>query len=220
MDTDKKITILLADDHEIFRNGVEHLINNEPDMKIVATAVNGLEALQKGLELQPDIILMDISMPIMTGLEAAAKLMKRNIKSHIIFFSLYDRDDYVLQSLKIGVKGYMLKDSSNKTFLKSIRQVMQGDYFYSGDLTNLLVGEYLKKEKQSEENEKNMPIHLSNREIEILNQIRNGKSNKDLATAYNVSTRTIETHRLNIMRRLGVKHIENAIELAIREGII
>ncbi|GAB6012066.1 response regulator [Viscerimonas tarda] len=213
----KKISILLADDHEIFRNGVEYLINNEPDMDVIATAINGWEALQKGIELQPDIILMDISMPVMTGLEAAAKLKEEGVKSDIIFFSLYDRDDYVLQSLNIGVKGYILKDAPNNTFLKSIRQVTKGHFFYSGDLTNLLVTEYLKKDKQPE---KNLRTQLSKREVEILNQIREGKNNKDLATTYNVSTRTIEAHRLNIMRKLGVKQIEAAIELAIHENII
>ncbi|GHT32126.1 response regulator transcription factor [Bacteroidia bacterium] len=213
----EKISILLADDHEIFRNGVEHLINNEEDMQIVATAVNGLEALQKSLELQPDIVLLDISMPVMTGLETAAKLKEEGTRSQIVFFSLYDREDYVMQALRLGVKGYILKDAPNKTFLKAIRQVHLGNFFYSGDLTNLLVTEYLKKETQPETAEK---PRLSIREIEILKEIKAGKSNKELAVAYNVSMRTIEAHRLNIMRKLGVKQIEAAIELAGRDRLI
>ena len=211
----KKINILLADDHEIFRNGVEHLINNEPDMQIVATVVNGLEALQKSLQLQPDIVLLDISMPVMTGLESAAKLKEEKIRTEIIFLSLYDREDYVLQALKMGVKGYILKDAPNTTFLKAIRQVHLGNFFYSGDLTNLLVTEYLKKGEESADKP-----HLSNREIEILKEIKSGKTNKELSAIYNVSMRTIEAHRLNIMRKLGVKQIETAIELAIRDKLI
>ncbi|MCD7973032.1 MAG: response regulator transcription factor [Candidatus Azobacteroides sp.] len=216
----EKITILLADDHEIFRNGVEHLINNKPDMVVEATATNGMEAVKKAEELHPDIILMDISMPVMNGLEAAEKLIGMNCSSRIILFSLYDTDEYVLQSLKIGVKGYILKDAPNETFLKSIRQVAKGNFFYSGDLTNLLVSEYQKKEKQFRSEEKNTRINLSKREIEILGKIKDGMNNKTLSEIYQVSTRTIEAHRLNIMRKMGVNQMETAIRKAQEEGII
>ncbi|MDR1381996.1 MAG: response regulator transcription factor [Tannerella sp.] len=214
----KNITILLVDDHEIFRNGVEFLINKEPDMSVIDTAENGLEAIKKVRELKPDIILMDISMPVMSGLEAAEKLNEQTNDSKIIFFSLYDREDYILKSLQSGVKGYILKDAPNETFLKSIRQVAAGNYFYSGDLTNFLVLEYLKKTSSGKQD--SSQVKLSNREIEILRKIKYGITNREMALLYNVSNRTIEAHRLNIMRKLGVKNIDAAIEEAIKKEFI
>lgn len=220
----QKISILLADDHEIFRNGVQQLINNEADMHVVDTVDNGEEAIRKAKEWSPDLILMDISMPRMTGLEAAARLINDGVHSKILLFSLYDRDDYVKQSLKIGVMGYVLKDAPNKVFLKAIRSVADGHYFYSGDLTNVLISEYrnLKlKSTDAETDGQSLPQrHLTAREIEILKQIAEGVGNKELALKYDVSTRTIETHRLNIMRKLQVKQIEAAIEQARLKGMI
>lgn len=216
-----KITILLADDHEIFRNGVEQLINNENDMCIIATADNGLETVEKAVSLQPDVILMDIAMPDMNGLEAAKQLIKIGVPSRILLFSLYNNNDYIIQSLRIGVMGYVLKDAPNKTFIKAIHSIASGQYFYSGDLTNTLINElHLSQASISEGNYIGNRRSLTNREIEILEQIATGISNKELAQNYNVSLRTIEAHRLNIMRKLQVAQIEDAIKLAKEQKLI
>lgn len=210
----KQITILLADDHEIFRNGVEQLINNEPDLHVVATADNGAEAVEKALAIRPDIILMDIAMPVMNGLDASAQLIDREAQSRILLFSLYDDEDYIIRSLRIGVMGYILKDAPNKVFLKAIRAIASGEYFYSGDLTNVLITQ-MQQHAAAERQRR-----LTEREVDVLRQIAAGIGNKQLAQEYGVSTRTIEAHRLNIMRKLQVKQIEAAIESAQKQGLI
>lgn len=216
-----KITILLADDHEIFRNGVEQLINNEKDMCVIATADNGAEAVEKGIRLQPHIILMDIAMPVMNGLDAAQELVESGISSRILLFSLYDDNDYVIRSLRIGVMGYVLKDSPNKIFIKAIHRVASGQYFYSGDLTDVLINE-LHTEQVAIPNG-NLDVNkrrLTNREVKILKLIAEGVNNKEIAQNYNVSLRTIEAHRLNIMRKLQVTQIEDAIKIAQEKKFI
>lgn len=216
-----KITILLADDHEIFRNGVEQLINNEKDMCVIAKADNGAEAVEKGIRLQPDIILMDIAMPVMNGLDAAWELIESGISSRILLFSLYDDNDYIIRSLRIGVMGYVLKDSPNKIFVKAIHRVASGQYFYSGDLTDVLINE-LHAEREAvlgvppDVNKR----RLTNREVNILKLIAEGVNNKEIAQNYNVSLRTIEAHRLNIMRKLQVTQIEDAIKIAQEKKFI
>lgn len=218
MKENKKISIVIADDHEIFRNGVQFLIDREEDMQVVGMAENGLEAIDKCTNYLPDILLLDISMPKMTGLEAAKILSERDIKTKIILLSLYDRSEYIRESLKVGVCGYLLKDSPNELFLKAIRRAYVGDYFYSSDLTNFLVNEY--KSLLNSENVSHSKTRLSTREIEIIVLVKSGKTNKDLADIYNISTRTIEAHRLNIMRKLGVKQFDAAIKEAEQQGLL
>ena len=217
----KKITLLIVDDHEIFRNGIVELMNKENGFEVVDTAANGVEAREKAIRFNPDIIIMDISMPEKNGLEAADGILKDNPSQNIILFSLYDNHDYVTESLKIGVKGYILKDAPNKTFIKAINQVMEGKFFYSGSLTNAIITEYrtLKNMKQLAESEKE-PVHLSAREKEVLKYIKEGSTNKELSLLYGVSLRTIEAHRLNIMRKFRVSQIDLAIEQADKQGFL
>ena len=219
------ITILLADDHEIFRLGVKQFIDNEKDMQVIATADNGREAVEKAIALKPDVVLMDIAMPEMNGLEAAEELLSKMTTAKILLISLYDLADYVKQSLRIGVSGYVLKDAPNKVFLNAIRTVAEGKFFYSGNLTNILLNEYNALRATTENKTEGTSVaqkqrKLTEREIEILGQIATGVSNKDLALKYGVSTRTIETHRLNIMRKMQVNQIEAAIELALKQQIL
>ena len=143
---------------------------------------------------------------------------ERDIKTKIILLSLYDRSEYIRESLKVGVCGYLLKDSPNELFLKAIRRAYVGDYFYSSDLTNFLVNEY--KSLLNSENVSHSKTRLSTREIEIIVLVKSGKTNKDLADIYNISTRTIEAHRLNIMRKLGVKQFDAAIKEAEQQGLL
>ncbi len=217
------ITILLADDHEIFRLGVKQFIDNEKDLKVIATADNGKEAVEKALSLKPNLVLMDIAMPEMNGLEAAEEILSKMPQAKILLISLYDLTEYVKQSLRIGVSGYVLKDAPNKVFLSAIRSVAEGKFFYSGDLTNVLLTEYRSLKSANSGDGSTLPQKqrkLTEREIEILGQIATGVSNKDLALKYGVSTRTIETHRLNIMRKMQVNQIEAAIELALKQQIL
>ncbi len=219
------INILLADDHEIFRLGVKQFIDSEKDMRVIDMADNGKEALEKAFVLKPDLILMDIAMPEMNGLEAAEAILAKMPNAKILLISLYDLNDYVKQSLRIGVSGYVLKDAPNKVFLNAIRSVAAGKFFYSGDLTDVLLNEFRTLQAQTTHVDNSVPAvtrqrRLTERELEILGQIATGVSNKDLALKYSVSTRTIETHRLNIMRKMQVNQIEAAIDLALKQGLL
>lgn len=213
-----EITILLADDHEIFRQGVKQLINSEPDMQVISEASDGEEAIAMTNELQPDVLILDISMPGLNGIDVTQHLVKGNNKTKILIFSLYDREDYVVSALNLGASGYILKDTSNKIFLNAIRSVQKGEFYYIGEISNILVNEYrkLKSNKGPEEKsvhtvQSSTKIHLSKREKEILKLISEGKTNKEIADAYKISVRTIETHRLNIMRKFMVNSMEEVL---------
>ena len=212
----KKIKVFIADDHEIFRDGVKQLINNEIDMEVVGTAANGEEALELIIKNPPDVIIMDIRMPDLNGIETSKELLKASSALKIIFFSLYDREDYVSTALEMGAHGYILKDTSNKIFLMGIRAVFKGEYYFTGEVSDIIVRKYIeiKNQKIPAENIA-VSIHatLSKREMQILIMVRNGQSNKDIAETFGLSIRTVETHRLNMIRRFNVNSIEEVLKL-------
>jgi len=216
--------IMLVDDHKIFRQGVVQLIDNEPDMQVVAQASNGYEAIVKYDQFTPDIILMDISMPQYSGLDASEELFRKNIDVKILFLSLYDREDYILKALSMGAHGYLLKDESNKDFLKAIRKVSEGKLYFSGDTSNVIINSFKRGNNvlgmQTTVVKSEKGFRLSKRETQILEQIAVGLNNKDLSGMFTLSIRTVESHRLNIMRKLRVKSIEQAILVAKSESLI
>ena len=219
----KKIQVLIVDDHEIFRNGVKQLINNEMDMEVVGEAGNGEDALSLAHTLQPDVIIMDIRMPGISGLDTSKSILKPNATSKILFFSLYDREDYVASALEMGAHGYILKDTSNKIFLTAIRAVHGGQYYFIGEVTDIIVKKYKELKNNptlQEATSLASTVSLSKREEDILRLVSLGISNKDIADNYGISIRTIETHRLNIMRKFKVNSIEETLDLAKSAGII
>lgn len=213
-----KRKILLVDDHEIFRNGVKQLLNKEDNLLVIAEASDGVEAIEKAKEYEPDIILMDISMPKMTGIEAAKILLKENKDIRILLVSLYDKEEYVLKTLKMGAYGYILKDESNKVFVKAVQKVVEGEFYYSGDISHTIITNLHKTSINTEEPK--VVFQISKREKQILLEIAHGKSNKLISETCKVSIRTIETHRLNIMRKLRANSIEDAIKTAQNEDLI
>ncbi len=210
----KKIKVFIADDHEIFRDGVKQLISNEPDMEVVGTASSGEEALEFLKDNSADVVIMDIRMSGMNGLETSRSILQRDSNTHILFFSLYDRDDYVITALEMGASGYILKDTSNKIFLKGIRAVSNGQFYFTGDVTDVLIKKYreIRDGKNAPEiSSSSIQASLSKREHQILNMIREGKTNKEIAEQYTLSVRTIETHRMNILRKFNVSNFDDLI---------
>ncbi|MBS0028121.1 response regulator transcription factor [Chitinophaga sp. 22321] len=207
----KKIGVFLVDDHEIFRNGLKQLINSEADMEICGEASSGQDALEQLSLLKPDIIIMDIRMPGMNGLETSSRLLEKNPAGRILFFSLFDEPDYVAAALEMGASGYILKDTSNKIFLSAIRTIHQGKYYFIGEVSDILVKKYLDAKQTSGINGP-QEISLSRREEQIIRMISNGQNNKDIAETLNISIRTIEAHRLNILRKFQVNSMEEAVE--------
>lgn len=207
----KKIGVFLVDDHEIFRNGLQQLINSEADMEVCGEASSGEDALQQLAFKQPDVIIMDIRMPGMNGLETSTRLLEKNPKGRILFFSLFDEPDYVAAALEMGASGYILKDTSNKIFLSAIRTIHQGKYYFIGEVSDILVKKYLDAKQTSGING-SQEISLSRREEQIIRMISKGQNNKDIAESLNISIRTIEAHRLNILRKFQVNSMEEAVE--------
>jgi DNA-binding NarL/FixJ family response regulator len=207
-----KMKVFLVDDHEIFRNGLKQLVDSEPDMEVVGEAGDGETALQMLLSTAPDVIIMDIRMPGINGIETSQAILKRQPQSRILFFSLYDSPDYVARALEMGASGYILKDTSNKIFLNAIRTVYGGKFYFIGDVTDILVKKYQDMQKASgQKSNSYADISLSKREEQILRMIDNDLSNKEIAESLNVSIRTIEAHRLNILRKFQTNNIEEVL---------
>lgn len=217
----KKIAVFLVDDHEIFRNGLQQLINSEQDMEVIGEATNGEDALQLLPQLTPDVIIMDIRMPGLNGLETSAALLKASTKSHILFFSLFNEPDYVAAALEMGASGYILKDTSNKIFLSAIRNVANGKYYFIGEVSDVLVKKYMDAKKAGTPAGASAPdITLSRREEQILRLLDQGHTNKDIAESLDISIRTIEAHRMNILRKFQVNSIEEAMEYCRSKHLI
>lgn len=206
----KKISVFLVDDHEIFRNGLKQLINSEPDMEVTGEASSGEDALVALETAEPDVIMMDIRMPGLNGLETSSRLIQQNAKYRILLFSLFDEPEYVATALEMGASGYILKDTSNKILLNAIRTVHQGKYYFIGEVSDILVKKYLDARQANGNNIQD--ISLSRREEQIMRMISEGKNNKDIAEYLQLSIRTIETHRMNILRKFQVNNIEEAID--------
>lgn len=212
----KKIAVFLVDDHEIFRNGLKQLINNESDMEVSGEAATGEDAIEILAKTNVDVIIMDIRMPGISGLETGKSIIKDNSKAKLLFFSLFDNPDYVLTALEMGASGYILKDTSNKIFLHAIRTVHNGQFYFIGDVTDTLVRRYHEQRNLSLETP-SVPaseISLSKREQQIIRMIHQGVTNKEIAESLGISIRTIEAHRLNILRKFQVNTIEEAVENA------
>lgn len=212
----KKIAVFLVDDHEIFRNGLKQLINNEPDMEVAGEAATGEDAIEMLSKTTVDVIIMDIRMPGISGLDTGKSVLKDNSKARLLFFSLFDNPDYVLTALDMGASGYILKDTSNKIFLHAIRTVHNGQFYFIGDVTDTLVRKYHEQRHISPESAA-APLaetSLSKREQQIIRMIDQGVTNKEIAENLGISIRTIEAHRLNILRKFQVSTIEEAVENA------
>ncbi|WP_026462684.1 response regulator transcription factor [Adhaeribacter aquaticus] len=208
-----KIKVLLADDHEIFRNGVRTLIDNEPDMTVVGEASNGEEVIAKVETLEPDVLIMDIRMPRLNGIDSSKLLLNKNPNLKILIFSLYDNVEYVVQALNLGAKGYLLKDTSNKIFLDAIRAVYKNQFYYIGDVSNSVISYYKTHGQQEPEvkNSANVAEHLSKKEQEIIQLIKEGKNSKEIADILGNSVRTIDAHRYNIIKKFGARSMEEVI---------
>ncbi|WP_109830684.1 response regulator transcription factor [Reichenbachiella versicolor] len=205
------IKVILADDHVIVRNGIKILLESDGEVEVIAEASNGAEALDKAKEYQPDILISDIRMPIMNGIEATAKLKNVAPNTKALILSMHDDEEYIIKSVESGASGYLLKDTTKDEFLKALRAILDGQKYFSGDISNILVNNYLNIREQPAATSKIKSIeneyHITKREKQILQMVYNGHSNKSIADELGKSIRTIETHRFNIMKKLEVSNI-------------
>lgn len=205
------IRILIADDHQIVRDGLSGLIRTQKDMEIIGEAGNGLEAVKLASKLSPDIVIMDVTMPDLNGIEATRKIISAVPNAHIIALSMHCDRRFVLGMLEAGVKGYVIKDSAFAELAGAIRAVSANRSYLSPSITGIVVSAYA----NDGEIKSNV---LSNREREILQLLAEGKSVKKISDLINISIKTVETHRRNIMVKLDLKNSADLIRYALKEG--
>ena len=211
------IQIVLADDHTIVRDGIKYLLEEEKNIEIIGEASNGLEALELIAQKQPDLLIIDVRMPGMNGIEAVTILNKKPTKTKAIVLSMHDSEEYILKSIKAGAHGYLLKDTDKKEFIKAIHTVYEGEKYFSGDISNIIVANYLQNTAEPKEVVKPKTADntsgLTKKERLILPLILSGKTNSEISEILQNSKRTIETHRFNMMKKLNVK---NLVELSAK----
>ena len=214
----KPIRILLADDHTVMRRGLRLLLESQPDFSVVAEAADGREAVEQAEAAQPDVAVVDIAMPNLSGIEAAQRMNAPLPHTAIVILSMHSDEGYVLRALKAGAKGYLLKDSAEGDLIEAIKAVHQGRTFFSPEITKMLVADYV-QEIRTRGAEDSYDL-LTSREREILQLLAERKSNKEIATALNLSPYTVETHRRNLQEKLNLHSLAELILYAVRKGVI
>ena len=208
--------IILADDHKIIREGLRSLLEKQDDMEVIAEAYNGLTTVNLVQKLHPDVVIMDIGMPEMNGIDATTKITTEFKGVQVIALSMHSDRRFVMQMLKAGATGYLLKDSAFEELVTAIHTVMRRQHYLSQKITDVIVEEYL---QNLPKNETNVFTVLTPSEREVLQLIAEGKSTKQIASGLNVSVKTIETHRQQIMDKLNIHSVAELTKYAIREGI-
>lgn len=209
----RKIRVLLADDHAILRKGVRMLINSQPDMDVVGEAKTGREAIDEARKLKPDVVIMDVSMPELNGIEGTRQICDELTQTRVIGLSMHKDSVYVREILRAGARGYLLKDSEDDDLVRAIRAVSRGEAFLSPAVSDAVLTDYRKHVSN--------PVDLlTSREREILTLIAEGKTNKEIANALNLSVYTVESHRGSVMEKLNLHNTGDIVRFALRNGLI
>jgi two-component system, NarL family, response regulator NreC len=213
-----KLRILLADDHVVMRTGLRMVLEKQPDFEVVGEADNGRQAVTQVQSLQPDIAVLDITMPELNGIDAAAQIAASCPKTSTVMLSMNSDESYVLRALKAGAKAYLLKDSAEADLITALRAVKAGKSFFSPAVSRTLLEDYTRQMRQR--GIEDSYELLSAREREILQLIAEGKGNKEIAGLLSLSLHTIETHRTHILQKLNLHSVADIILYAVRKGII
>lgn len=217
------IKVILADDHELVRYGLKMVLEADPEIKLISEATDGQETLELIEEEEPDVLIVDIRMPLMTGLEVTQKVKKTHPRMKVLVLTMHDDSEYILKAVEYGADGYVLKDTNKQEFIKAVHMVYNGQKYFSGDISTTLVNSLSATTRSTDVSHKPEAANgyqLTKRESEILQMIYDGVSNKDIAEKLGKSVRTIETHRFNIMKKLEVSNITELLRKIDREGIL
>lgn len=214
----KAITIVLADDHTIVRQGLAKLLEGESSFKVVGEAENGREAVQTVERLKPDIVLMDITMPMLNGIEATRQIKKLAPQTKVVILSMHSHDRYINELFTLGASGYLLKNSTGTDIIKAIHAALKGHTYLSPSISRRVVDEYVSMKTRSSEDERYNT--LSNREREVFQMIAEGRTTREIADILCLSTSTVKSHRSKIMEKLQMDNITQLIQFAIRLGIV
>ena len=217
--SDNCITILLADDHTVVRQGMVKLLEGEKNLKVIGEARDGRDAVSKVEQLKPDVVLMDISMPLLNGIEATRQIKKIRQQTRVIILSMHSHDRFVGELLTLGASGYLVKDSTGADIIMAINAAMKGDTYLSPTISRMVIENYvsLKKVKSTREE---LYSKLSNREREVFQMIAEGRSTKEISQILFVSISTVKTHRSHIMDKLQLGNLSQLIQFAIELGIV
>lgn len=216
---EREIRLMIVDDHTIVRQGLRRLLEDGEGMEVIGEAVDGRDAVAKALDLLPDIVIMDLSMPGLHGLEATRQIVKRLPKTKVLILSMHKNDAYVQQALRAGASGYILKDSASEEVLGAIRSVSRGDSYLSPSISRVLIDDYLRLCTPGG-GTRSLYDKLTVREREIFQLLAEGNKNQQIADRLHVSVKTVETHRAHIMEKLNLGNIAELVKYAIEIGII
>jgi len=210
-----KISVLLADDHRLVRDGLKTIIDSSNDIHVIGEASNGLEALKKVEELRPDVVLLDISMPNLNGMETARRIKKEHPAIKIIILTMHEEQEYSMKMVRMGVAGYLVKDSTAGEVMEAIRSVYNGKAFFSPQIAKVLAESYREAVTDTED-----PYErLNNREREILQLITEGHTNKTIASILCISPKTVDNHRTNLMRKLNIHSTADLVRWSTKRGL-
>jgi DNA-binding NarL/FixJ family response regulator len=212
-----KTRILLADDHNVVREGLRMVLDSAPDLEVVAEASDGAEAVELGLSEEVDLAVLDISMPRMTGLQAAQELSKRRPDLKILILSMHDNEQYFFEALKAGASGYVLKSAQNRELIEACRATMRGEPFLYPAAVTALVRDYLERAREGDESPEDP---LTPRELEVVKLIAEGHTSEEIAQMLVISKKTVDRHRANILEKLGMRNRVELTRYAIRRGLV
>lgn len=210
-----KINVLIADDHRLVRDGLKTILSSSQDIQVVGDASDGLEALKKVDALQPDVVLLDLSMPKLDGMETARRIRKEHPKIKILMVTMHEEEEYSLKMVRMGVSGYLVKDSTALEVMEAIRSVYRGKAFFSPQISKILAESY----REAVVGKEDPYERLNDREREILQLITEGHTNKGIAGILCISPKTVDNHRTNLMRKLAIHSTADLVRWATKRGL-
>ena len=218
--TPKKIRVLIADDHQVVREGLSAILNAKEDIEVIAEARDGVEAVEKAKEFKPDVILMDISMPRMNGVEATRRIKLEQPQIGIVVLTMYEEEEYIFDLVKAGATGYMLKNSDSSQIIKAIRSTYQGESMLQPSVATKILSEFSHLSQRPAPKPSRVDQELTDREIQVIKLIADGKTNKEIGNTLTISEKTVKNHVRNIFQKLKVDDRTQAAIFAIQRGLI
>jgi two-component system, NarL family, response regulator NreC len=212
------IRIILADDHNLFRQGVRRILETQPEMEVVGEVASGLEAVEMAREHQPDVAVLDIAMKELTGIEATSQLLRQSPRTAVLILSMYSDERYVMRAVRAGARGYLLKDTLEEGLIEAVQAVHQGQAYFSPSIARILQEAHT-RDLQGHRVDDRYEL-LTERERQLYHMLAEGQSNKEIAARLNLSLHTVETHRTRIMEKMGVHSIAELVLSAVRRGIV
>lgn len=214
------IKILIADDHPFFRDGIRQLLSDQGKITVIDEATNGKEVLRMLNEKAYDLVVMDIKMPEMGGIDATKEIKKKHPEVKVLAMSMYDEQPYIIKMLKAGAKGYLLKNSSKDEMLQAIKQLIKGESYFSKEVSGIMISQIVSGKPIGSGDGELSPFSLTNREVEIVRMIAEELTNVEIGERLNISPRTVDTHRRNLLQKLKVKNTAGLVKYAVKKGLL